>query len=292
MIPAEILQYIENWLQREVSPACRILSFSVSGGGSINEAFRIETSSGQFFIKYNSAKRYPGMFAAEDRGLAMLAETGCINVPLVLLHHETVNFAFLLLDFIESGSPVKNYWQIFGNGLAALHRKSNALFGLDYDNYIGSLSQCNRQHDSWIEFLVTERFQPQLKMSMDSGILNSRDVRKVTHLCKKLADIIPGEPPSLLHGDLWSGNFMTDEKGNPCILDPAIYYGHREMDIAMTKLFGGFSAEFYQAYQESFPMENGWEKRVEFNQLYPLMVHVNLFGGGYVAQVRQIIGKF
>lgn len=137
-----------------------------------------------------------------------------------------------------------------------------------------------------------ERLQPLVKLAYDSGLLDGQDARRMEILYKKLPEILPVEPPSLIHGDLWSGNYMVGNDGNPCIIDPAVYYGHREMDIAMSKLFGGFSPEFYRAYNEEYPMVKGWEKRVELNQLYPLLVHVNLFGEGYNRQVRQILKDY
>jgi protein-ribulosamine 3-kinase len=292
MIPVEISQYITSWLQREISLSTEIISSTPLGGGSINEAFRIETSSGPFFIKFNQAKRYPGMFTAEAKGLVILEKAGCIRVPKVLHSAETGNFAFLLLEYINVAATVSNFWPLFGQKLARLHRHTYDAFGLDHDNYIGSLRQSNYNHHFWIEFLVMERLQPLVRMAYDSGLLDSQDVRRMEMLYKKLPEILPVEPPSLIHGDLWSGNYMVGADGHPCIIDPAVYYGHREMDIAMCKLFGGFSQEFYRSYNEEFPMEKGWDKRVELNQLYPLLVHVNLFGEGYSRQVRQILKDY
>ncbi|MHC1777419.1 MAG: fructosamine kinase family protein [Lentimicrobium sp.] len=289
MIPPEISQYLTSWFQREISPSTRIISTVVLGGGSINEAFCIETSSGQYFLKFNLAKRYPGMFAAEARGLGILANAECIQVPDVIHNSETGNYSFLLLHFIKSQLPATNFWQLFGQKLARLHQKTSPDFGLDHDNYIGSLKQSNKHHLRWTDFLVEERIQPQVKMAFDDRLIDNQDLRRMELLYKKLPEILPVEPPSLIHGDLWSGNYMVGSDGNPCIIDPAVYYGHREMDIAMSKLFGGFTPEFYRSYNEEYPMEKGWEKRVGLNQLYPLLVHVNLFGGGYSRQVRQIL---
>lgn len=289
MIPGEIIQVLTSWFQREISPSTRIISTVALGGGSINQAFRVETSSGNYFLKYNLAKRYPGMFAFEARGLTILENAACIQVPGVLHYTETGNYSFLLLGFIKSQVPSANFWQLFGQRLALLHQKSSPDFGLDHDNYIGSLKQSNNNHLRWTEFLIGERLQPQVKLAFDESLLNIRDLQRLELLYKKLPEILPVEPPSLIHGDLWSGNYMVGSDGNPCIIDPAVYYGHREMDIAMSKLFGGFSMEFYRSYNEEYPMEKGWEDRVELNQLYPLLVHLNLFGGGYSRQVRQVL---
>jgi protein-ribulosamine 3-kinase len=289
MIPPEISQYLTSWFQQEISPSTRIISSVALGGGSINEAYHVETSHGHFFLKFNLAKRYPGMFAAEASGLAILKNTECIQVPNVIHNSDTGEYSFLLLDFIRSRLPGADFWHLFGQQLARLHQKTSPDFGLDHDNYIGSLRQSNNHHLRWTDFLVEERIQPQVKMAFDGRLLDNHDLRRLELLYKKLPEILSVEPPSLIHGDLWSGNYMVDADGNPCIIDPAVYYGHREMDIAMSRLFGGFSPEFYRSYNEEYPMEKGWEKRVELNQLYPLLVHVNLFGGGYSRQVRQIL---
>ncbi len=292
MIPVEIRQYLTTWLQHEKSPSTGILSSTPLGGGSINETFRIETTSGTVFIKYNLAKRYPGMFTAEAKGLRILEEADCIQVPKVLHSDEIGEYSFLLLGYIESQVPASDFWQRFGQKLALLHHHSSTSFGLDHDNYIGSIMQINRNHKSWTEFLISERLEPMLSMAMDIGKLNGHDVRKFEILYKKLPEILPVEPPSLIHGDLWSGNFMDGDDGNAWMIDPAVYYGHREMDIAMSKLFGGFTKAFYDAYNDSWPLEPGWQGRIPLNQLYPLLVHVNLFGESYSQQVRQILKDF
>lgn len=292
MVPVEISQYLTSWLQREFSASAVITSNRPLSGGSINETYHIGTTSGPFFLKFNIARRYPGMFSAEADGLAILEKAGCIKVPKVLHIAETGVFAFLLLEYIDGAATVLNFWQIFGRNLARLHRHTSSDFGLDHNNYIGSLKQTNHKNPSWIEFLILERLQPLVKLAYDSGLLDGQDAGRMEILYKKLPEILPVEPPSLIHGDLWSGNYMVGNDGNPCIIDPAVYYGHREMDIAMSMLFGGFSPEFYRAYNEEYPMEKGWEKRVELNQLYPLLVHVNLFGEGYNRQVRQILKDY
>ena len=181
---------------------------------------------------------------------------------------------------------------LFGKQLAQLHQNTNTSFGLEESNYIGSLLQQNNLHNNWIDFFINERLKPQIKLARDNGKIDLSTITKFERLYTKLDEIFPEEPPALLHGDLWSGNFMVDEKGGPVIIDPAVYFGHREMDIAMTKLFGGFNQQLYQSYNEHFPLEKGWEQRVDICNLYPLMVHVNLFGGGYLEQVKSILNKF
>ena len=152
--------------------------------------------------------------------------------------------------------------------------------------------QQNNSHTNWTDFFIQERLQIQIKLARDHHQIESTTISKFEKLYHRLDDIFPKEQPALLHGDLWSGNFMVDEKGAPVIMDPAVYYGHREMDIAMTKLFGGFDNQFYDAYNAHFQLEKGWKSRIDICNLYPLLVHVNLFGGSYLQQVKNIITKF
>ncbi|HZI24010.1 MAG TPA: fructosamine kinase family protein, partial [Chryseolinea sp.] len=154
------------------------------------------------------------------------------------------------------------------------------------------LPQFNNQNTSWVNFFIEQRLQVQVNLAIENGVAKADWEKKFAALYNKLPGLIPVEAPSLLHGDLWSGNLITDEKGEPCLIDPAVYYGNREADMAMTKLFGGFSGRFYAAYQEAFPLSPGHEQRVDLYNLYPLMVHVNLFGGSYVHSVESILGAF
>ena len=261
-------------------------------GGCINRCYQLETSSGNYFLKYNDATLYPEMFASEAKGLKLLAAADAIDVPAVISCGEEGSFSFLILEWIESGRREKNFWADFGMRLAQMHRCTAEKSGLDHDNYIGSLPQSNRESNNWIDFFIHERLEPQLKLARDSGLIASPDEKSFEKLISKLPQLIPVEKPALLHGDLWNGNFLVNPKGKASLIDPAVYYGHREMDLAMTKLFGGFDSEFYSAYNEVFPLEKGFESRTDIHNLYPLLVHVNLFGGGYVEQVKEILNRF
>ncbi len=269
-----------------------LLSSSAVGGGSINAAFRLQTSEGVFFVKINDANRYPGMFENEARGLQLLAEAGEIPVPEVVGFQEHGREAFLLLKFIESAAQVPDFWDDFGHRLAALHKHSQPSFGLSHDNYIGSLVQGNREHPTWKAFFTEERLKPQIRMAYDSGRMDRQDVNAFDLFEKYLGEVFPKELPALIHGDLWSGNFMVNDKGRAVIIDPAIYYGHREMDLAMSQLFGGFHPRFYEAYNEAYPLAPGWQQRMDYCNLYPLLVHVNLFGRSYLGEIRAILRKF
>ena len=169
-----------------------------------------------------------------------------------------------------------------------MHQQTHPKFGLEFDNYIGSLQQSNEQNKNWDDFFIQKRLQAQLSIGdFTANILSDFD-----KLFQKIPNIFPAEKTALLHGDLWSGNFLAKGGDTPTLIDPAIYYGNREMDIAMSKLFGGFNSDFYFAYNESYPLENGWEERIQICNLYPLLVHVNLFGGGYINQVKNILSYY
>ncbi len=292
MLPKSVIIEIEQKLSPLAGNHTKVSSIHPVHGGDINRAFRLTTTHGQYFLKYNLARKHPGMFEKEVLGLELLRKPGAPRVPEVVAFDETGEFGWLLLEYIEPGSPGDIFWEDFGFSLAELHKNSNPFFGLDHDNYIGSLPQSNPNHASWHEFFIEERLHPQLIMAHKKGLADHRLLKQFESLYCVIPDVFPSEPPSLVHGDLWSGNFICDEKGKPCIIDPSVYYGFREMDIAMSKLFGGFSSQFYESYHNAFPMAPGWESRIGICQLYPLMVHVNLFGGGYLASVKDIVGRF
>lgn len=261
-------------------------------GGSINTALKIKTNKGSFFAKYNDHHKFKGMFELEAKGLQHLQSTRTLKIPQALTVFNYEDLDFLVLEHIESGSPHYEFWTDLGFGLAHLHKNSSEYFGLDYDNFVGSLPQVNTKADNWIDFFINQRLDPMLKRAIDTGKADVSLVEKFEGLYKSLPDIFPPEKSSLLHGDLWSGNIMSNEDGDPVIFDPAVYYGHREMDIAMSKLFGGFESEFYDAYNEVFPLESHWEQRIQICNLYPLLVHVNLFVGSYIQSIKNIVNRY
>jgi len=279
-------------LETVTGEKAEILSVTPVGGGSINETFRLETSSGMYFVKKNSSSLYPQMFEKEALGLKILADTGEIPVPEVVAWDETNEEAFLIMKYIPPGTKSADFWETFAKRLAALHGHTDKMFGLDHDNYIGSLPQSNRRYRSWTDFFREERLEFQVKMARNAGKIGSNTIRQFERFYQKLEEIFPDEPPALIHGDLWGGNFIVNPEGEAVIIDPAVYYGHREMDLGMSQLFGGFHHSFYKAYNRYFPLEPGWQERLDYCNLYPLMVHVNLFGGGYLGSVKSILKKF
>lgn len=257
-------------------------------GGDINEVFLLKSSSDRYVIKLNSAQRYPHMFEAEKLGLETLLEPGVIDVPEPVASGEIEAKAYLLLEFKESAPRKSGFWDSFAEQLANLHKQSNEEFGFQKDNYIGSLPQYNEPKKSASEFYISMRLEPQFKMAREKGFdLNIPD--SFFQNCEK---IIPSEKASLIHGDLWNGNFITNSKGEPCLIDPAVAFAPREMDLGMMKLFGGFDQRMFNVYNEYFPLENDWKERIPLWQLYYLLVHLNIFGASYQSQVTSIIRQF
>lgn len=284
-LPEEIKFYCEKELGN-------LVSFRSVRGGCINNGGRLETAQGRVFIKWNSAKRFEGMFTAEAKGLELLTKANCIRIPKILYCYEGEEYSCLILEWIDSGPKKHDYWSILGQQLAALHRQTWDTYGLDHDNFIGSLTQHNKQKVDWIDFFISQRLEPQLKLAAESGKMGKNDIKVFELLYKKLPFFLSIEPPSLTHGDLWSGNLMTDALGMPTLIDPAAAYTHREIDLGYTILFGGFDPQFYANYHESFPLAAGYQERLDVYNLYPLLVHVNLFGGGYRQQVISILDRF
>jgi len=268
----------------------KLQSYRAVGGGCINQAIQLKTDDGHLFLKYTSASEST-MFDAEAKGLQVLMKSSKLKIPEVLGSGTIDGKSYLLLEWIESGHASINFWKIFGDGLAKLHKTTAKHFGLDHSNFIGRLSQSNRYHENWYEFFINERLTPQLKMAHDRGLVDRRILTDFELLFPKLETLIPEEPPALIHGDLWSGNFLTDEHSKPVLIDPAIHYGHRETELAFTHLFGGFDSIFYETYQDCYPLEKGFGERIDIHNLYPLLVHVNLFGTSYLSGIKQTLQR-
>lgn len=292
MINEDILNFIENDLYQKYGHKIEITGQQSVSGGSINASYKLNTQSGNFFAKLNDAGAYPGMFEKEKKGLELLKGAGELFIPKVISTGEVGTQSYILMEHVDSDVSHPSFWSEFGKSLARLHKHSNEEFGLDHDNYIGSLPQYNDSRETWTAFFAEMRLGVQCKMARDSGKIDGTVVSNFEKLYPSLENLFPEEKPALIHGDLWSGNFMVGPDGGPCIIDPAVYYGHREMDLGMSALFGGFDRQFYLSYHEEYSLEKGWEERLDLANLYPLMVHVNLFGGGYLGQVKNILKKF
>ncbi|MFD0976531.1 fructosamine kinase family protein [Salinimicrobium gaetbulicola] len=265
-----------------------IKNISPLAGGDINAVFLLDTSEGKKVAKVNEANRFPGMFKAEKEGLEALKGSNTVDVPEVLGLGTTGNITYILLEYKARAPQKPDFWDRFAQDLASLHQNTNGQFGFHTSNYIGSLPQHNGKHESAAEFYIEERLEPQLKMALENGFT----FEKLERSLKNISEAIPKQAPALLHGDLWNGNYITNEQGLPCFIDPAVCFGPREMDLAMMKLFGGFPEEVYLKYDEIFPLEKGFYERVPFWQLYYLLVHLNIFGSSYLPQVRSILKSF
>lgn len=290
MIPQEISDSLVDFFSRTQHSNVKINNVSSLSGGCINHVHRLQTSGGDFCIKYNFRDRFPDMFIAEADGLSLLKSAGEIKVPDVIGTGEAGSYSYILLEYIDSGRRIPSFMQEFGRSLARLHRHSAAYFGHTMDNYMGSLPQGNAKKETWNSFFVEERLKRQVDMAQ--GHFSVSDLAAFDRLYSRMEDLIPVEPPAMIHGDLWGGNYMVGADGKACLIDPAAYYGHREADIAMTTLFGGFDDPFYSAYNEEYPLEKGWRQRLDIFKLYPLLIHLNLFGSGYLGSIVSIIRKF
>jgi len=254
------------------------------GGGDINDAYALTLADGSRAFLKTHASPPPGMYEAEARGLRWL-DTGALQVPCV----RAVGERFLVLQMLDGGKRDRYFDEDLGRGLAELHRATPESFGLDHDNFIGRLPQRNATRDTWVDFYREQRLEPMVAAAAEllSGMRGDleRLYAKLPELCG------PEEPPARLHGDLWGGNLHVHGE-LPALIDPAAYGGHREMDLAMMRLFGGFGERVFSAYAEAHPQAPGYEERVPLYQLYPLLVHVNLFGGGYVGSVRRVLDRY
>jgi protein-ribulosamine 3-kinase len=281
---------IRNLLSQRSDVPVSSVHFSPIGGGSINETYKITLPPSQrFFCKINAAQKFPSLFAKEVNGLRLLAKQNIIRTPYIIGCEESEGNQVLILEWVEQGLKTKMFWEIFGLQLAKLHQVSNHFFGLYEDNYMGALRQSNTPAKNWVDLFIHQRLEPQLRLASENRLLELHQVHQFQHLYKFLSEIFPEEDPSLLHGDLWSGNFLCDENGLPVLIDPAVYFGNRHMDLAMTTLFGGFDHAFYDSYHDQFPLPKNHRQIWDICNLYPLLIHLNLFGKSYLHDILQTV---
>lgn len=276
---------IENIIGEKIS------SKSSVGGGCIADSKTIRTETGKSYFLKTYAAHGGSMFINEANGLKELAKAGTVRVPEVI----AVDKEFLLIEQINAAAKSSTFWEDFGRNFAKMHRTRAEEYGFYEDNLIGASPQKNLPRSSnWIEFYWENRLKFQIDLLGRNGFRGGEIDSLAGPLKRRTEELISGseEFPSLLHGDLWSGNFIVDDNGDACIIDPAVYYGHREADLAMTKLFGGFGGAFYSAYQEEWPLPGGWQEREPLYKLYHVLNHANLFGGGYYSQALSIIRSY
>ncbi len=294
-LPEPVRREAEAAIEAHTGRHDPITSIGAVGGGCISPTTRVQTASGDvYFLKQGASGLPAGMLTAEANGLRALAAAHAVRVPAVIGAGGEGASAWLVLEWLEPGSARPGSWEALGRDLAALHQHRAHRFGHDDDNFIGSLPQSNRPADDWPGFWRDRRLSPQLRLAAEQGLLEPEDAQRFETLFHRLDELLAPaheDGPSLLHGDLWSGNVHILHDGTPAIVDPSVYHGHREVDLAMADLFGGFPAPFHHAYRGAWPLAPGYEPtRRAIYQLYYLLVHVNLFGAGYLSRTRATLG--
>ncbi len=291
---------LEDAIASIFGSSVKIARMERMAGGDINESYGLTLTDGTYvFMKQNPGKQ-ESFFAAEAEGLAAIASSGTIGTPRVLCYgvdKKKTGCPFLLLEFIREGERISNYWECFAQQLAAMHQADMAAFtgqgtyGFLHDNYIGDREQSNTPYKSWVGFFRDCRLAPQFKAA--SGYFGSSERKEADRLLERLDELlVEPEQPSLLHGDLWSGNVITGNDGKAWLIDPAVYVGHAEADLAMTELFGGFPPAFYDAYREAAKLQPGYAKRRDLYNLYHLLNHLNMFGRSYYPSVMRIVNSY
>ena len=282
MLDGELLTWLKEEHGQEIT---RVLPIS---GGSISRAQRIEMSDGVSYFFKSNTNAPEGMFAAEKEGLELLAAGPGPHIPKIIYFSES----YILMEYLKAGKKNIHWGRQLGQELALMHQRKSKTFGLERDNFIGSSPQKNKQSNNGYEFFAEHRLGFQNRMARNSKLLTMSESVQVDQLADRLEALIPNQEASLLHGDLWTGNAIWDEEGLPALVDPAVYYGWPEADIAMTVLFGNFGDDFYSAYQSMANLEIGWRKRLPLYNLYHLLNHLNLFGSSYHDQVMATIRNF
>ncbi|HVN44212.1 MAG TPA: fructosamine kinase family protein [Steroidobacteraceae bacterium] len=288
---AEALAAVAREIAALTGASCAPAPARSVGGGSINECYRWPAAGGDLFVKV-AASAAQDAFAAEAEGLTELRAAQALRVPRVHAHGVAGSAAFLALEWIERGPGGEACERALGAGLAALHAVTARRFGWRRDNTIGATAQLNAWSADWVEFFRERRLRPQLELAARQGFARALAERG-ERLLAGLPALLHGHTPraSLLHGDLWGGNWLASATGEPVLFDPALYYGDRETDLAMTQLFGGFGAAFYGAYQAVAPLPAGAALRRDLYNLYHVLNHANLFGAGYAQQARAMIDR-
>ena len=284
------MQTLSNYISDLLAE--KILSFRSVSGGDISSAYKVDTEKRAYFLKVNNAPFALDMFRAEQKGLEAIEKTRTIAVPHVHLVDSIEGQSFLLMDLVESKRPDTYDYQRLGTQLAQLHQCSQTDFGFLSDNFIGSLTQQNNPHSDWATFYWFERTLPQLQMALKTRLIQPDIIPEEQKAIILFQNIFDDVKPSLLHGDLWGGNYLIATDGTPYLIDPAVYYGHSMVDIAMSHLFGGFGTDFYNTYHEIIPKSTYYDAQIELYQLYYLLVHLNLFGSGYYSSVASILKRY
>ena len=286
----EFQQHIEKTINHQFKSNLKF-NWNSIGGGSINNTYKISTKNKYYFVKTNTIKVFERGFKEEVLGLRFI-ESQRTLIPEIISEGTYKQSIYLVLEWVESGSQTSSFWKNFADQLTELHKNKENKFGLEYNNFMGQLPQKNTFSKHFSDFFIENRLIPQIELAFNSDLLQTEHIYQFEKLYKELANIFPVEKPCKIHGDLWSGNFICNTHKKVVFIDPAVYYGHREVDVAMSLLFGGFSQDFYSYYQEIYPLEKNFLKRKDIYNLYPLLIHLNLFGSSYLKSIKAIISKF
>lgn len=290
----EIIQLCIEKLSDWKGTSIRLLSFSGVGGGCINNAMKISTTGGNFFLKWN-ASAPADLFLREADGLFEMgqAENDYLCIPKVIWSRQKDALpGFILMEYLASAIQTSGYDERLGRGIAQLHRKTASAFGFHQPNYCGTTIQDNNWSENWPEFYAFQRIRSLVRQINNIRGIPAEEMRIYEKLVDRIPQLLAHQTvPSLIHGDLWSGNYMFTA-GGPALIDPACYYADREMELGMMQLFGGFSSVVWSAYQEEFPLPEGWRERVRLYQLYHVLNHQLLFGGSYGWQALEIAKEY
>ncbi|MBC7384286.1 MAG: fructosamine kinase family protein [Bacteroidia bacterium] len=284
--------YIQKAIEKVLGKQTHLYGLHHVGGGFINQTYKAITSMGTYFIKVHASDGFTKLFEKEIHGLQILKQANSIAIVDKVGVCEYEKFSFLILEWVETAPQHPHFWSILGKGIAKMHQCKNRFFGFSEDNYLGSLVQPNNRSSSWGQFFVKHRIMPQVKIAIENNYFTNHTIDLFEKYYSVAETIFPLEDPSLLHGDLWLGNIMTNAEGLPCLVDPAAYYGHREMDIAMTYFVGNFEPEFYEAYHSVYPLKPDWESRKDFGLMYYQLAHLNLFGDSYLPMVEANLNRW
>ena len=283
-------EVFENILFLSFGPSVRLKQAGLIAAGNVNQGVLLETSDGPFFLKTNFEET-KDIFEKEADGLDMMRANCPLKIPEVHHFGQESGFNFILMEWIAPDKPNFTYWQELGLGLAQMHMATQNDFGYKASNYIASIPQQNQPEHSWSEFFIQNRLEPLIGKAYYESLIDLDFLKKFQKIYPILEGFFPKEKPSLLHGDLWSGNIMRGKNGVPVLIDPAVYFGHREVDLAFSRMFGPFEEEFYEAYETVFPLEPGFIERVPVYNLYPLLVHLLLFGKSYLPAIEKTVSK-
>ncbi len=283
--------FFDTVLRSSLNEPLKADFFQFVSGGQLNQSVWLQTRRGSFFLKWHESGAQD-MTTTEAQGLDLLRQTDTVYIPRLFGQGTYQGKQYLLMEYLDDRPRADNYWLAFGQRLAEIHIHQQAWHGLPFDNYIGPLPQPNEPLDDGVAFYVERRLRPLAGLAYYHEVMPKVLYRRLESFYERLPGLLPNERSALLHGDLCAGNVLTAPDGQVALVDPAPYYGYREAELAYARLLGGFPGEFYAAYEATFPLEPGFEQRVGLYNLYPLLIHVNLFGESYLSAVEAILDRF